>query len=69
MCVDTQMFGEEEVLMDQIQGIDLRKVHMPLLVGMGLDLGHWQIFVDHFKRMLDEVRGGGGRSKGGGRGE
>ena len=50
-----QMFGDEEVTMDQIQGIDLRKVHMPLLVGMGLNLGHWQLFVDHFKRMLDEV--------------
>ena len=50
-----QLFGEEEVLLDKLQGIDLRRSHMPLIVGMGLSLEHWRLFVDHVMRMLDDV--------------
>ena len=53
-CCTAQVFGEEEVLLDQIQGMDLRRAHLPLIVAKGLTEAHWRRFADHFRDMLDE---------------
>ena len=55
VCAPTQMFGDKDLLLDQVQGMDLRKIHVPMLLKQGLSLEHWRLFVEHFERALDEV--------------
>ncbi|GAX76551.1 hypothetical protein CEUSTIGMA_g3997.t1 [Chlamydomonas eustigma] len=49
------VFGGREGLKEDGSNIDLRALHMRILVEKGLTLSHWDKFTSHFKATLEEI--------------